>query len=128
MYPLRLRPDVAKYRGVSALQNPSGLALGLVGLLAVGGGAAWYFLAGPGLSDADRHKKLTLDEQVANPLKISADGTRKIISKAEGIQLVATGQWRYGDAVKRTVVQGAAVTSGETAKGMRFGPGATKNA
>ena len=126
MYPLRLRPDVARYRGVSALQNPSGLALGLVGLLAVGGGAAWYFLAGPGLSDADKHKKMKLEEQVANPLKVSKDGSRKIVTKAEADQLVATGAWRYSDALKRTVTEGAAVTSGETAKGMRFGPGATK--
>jgi hypothetical protein len=100
--------------------------LGLVGLLAVGGGAAWYFLAGPGLSDADRHKKMSLEEQVANPLKVSADGSRKIVTKAEADQLVATGAWRYSDALKRTVTEGAAVTSGQTAKGMRFGPGATK--
>ena len=126
MYPIRLRPSVAQYRGVRALQNPSGLVLGLAGLLAVGGGAAWYFLAGPGLSASDKHKKLTLEEQVSNPLKIYSDGRREIITKAEGDRLIATGQWRHGDALKRTVLEGAPVTSGETAKGMRFGKGATK--
>lgn len=124
MYPLRLRPSVARYRGVSALQNPSGVVIGLVGLLAVGGGAAWYFLAGPGLSDADKHKKMTLDQQVDNPLKIYSDGRREIITKAEGDRLVATGTWHHGDALRRSVVEGAAVTSGTTAKGMRFGKGA----
>lgn len=124
MYPIRLRPSVAQYRGVSALQNPSGLVLGLVGLLAVGGGAAWYFLAGPGLSPAAKHKKMTLDEQVSNPLKTYADGRKEIITKAEGDRLVATGQWHHGDALKRSVVEGAAVTSGTAAKGMRFGKGA----
>lgn len=124
MYPIRLRPTVARYRGISALQNPSGLVLGLGGLLVLGGGAAWYFLAGPGLSDADRHKKMTLDEQVANPLKIYADGRREIITKAEGDQLVASGAWHHGDALRRTVLEGAPVTSGTGAKGMRFGKGA----
>jgi hypothetical protein len=128
MYPLRLRPGVAKYRGISALQNPSGLVLGLGGLLVLGGGAAWYFLSGPGLSDAGKHKKMTLDEQVANPLKVYADGRQELITQAEGVKLVATGQWRYGEALKRTVLEGAPTTSGTTGKGMRFGKGATKGA
>ena len=124
---------------VGALQNPSGLALGLVGLLVLGGGgAAWYFLAGPGAagsgaagSGASAKERLkgdfkALEAQVDNPTKVYADGRKETITKAEGIKLVATGQWRYGESLRRTVVEGPAVTSGQTGKGMRYGKGALK--
>jgi len=126
MYPIRLRPTVARYRGVSALENPSGLILGLGGLLALGGGAAWYFLAGPGMSDEGRHKKMTLEEQVANPIKWYADGRKEIITKAEADELAATGQWHFADALRRTLKEGPPVTSATGVKGMRVGAGALK--
>lgn len=52
-------------------------------------------------------RQQALSAAVSNPTVYYADGTTATVSKAEAEQLVASGQFRWGNAPKTSVVEGA---------------------
>ena len=98
--PLRLNPRI------QVNENPIGLAIGALALLAAAGGAGWYFTAGPGSKSSAQGKgvdeKIEADHQ--NPQQIFADGSpTKRITLAEAEELIAGGTWRWANALRTAI-------------------------
>jgi hypothetical protein len=94
--PLRLNPRIA------VNENPAGLVIGAVALLAAAGGAAWYFSQGSSGRGKGVDEKLEADHQ--NPQQIFADGSpTKRITLAEAEALIEGGTWRWANAVKTAI-------------------------
>lgn len=103
--PVRLNPQ--------SLENPSGVAIaGVLVVLAAAGGAGWYFYSknkdettGASWSDPEKRAKDTklIEEQQKTPKIYYADGRVEETTREKALEMVASGEFRWSDAVQRSL-------------------------